>query len=115
MSKKTKLDFSHADCSRRIFETVPRQLDLARILGVAPSTVAHTKKRQQCSPELVIAASLLTGRPIKWFLYGERGEKGGGAPGATPLQPDQRLERLERSVQQLKQRVDRFESGCCSE
>ncbi len=118
MSKTTELDFSRADCCRRIFEAVPRQLDLARLLGLTPSAISNTKKRQQCSLELVIAASQITGRPIEWFLFGERGQKGGPAPGAVapaqqPLQ--QRIENLELAVRRMEQRIAQLEGGCCSE
>ena len=114
MSKKTELDFSRADCCRRIFEAVPRQLDLARMLEVTPSAVSNTKKRQQCSLEMVIAASMLTGQPIEWFLFGEQGEKGGATPGANPLQPQHRIDHIERRLRRLEQRVDQLAGGCCS-
>ena len=97
------------------FEAVRRQLDLARMLDVTPSAVSNTKKRQQCSLEMVVAASMLTGQPIEWFLFGEQGKKGGATPGAQTPPLQQRLERLEQTVRHMEQRIDRLESGCCSE
>ncbi len=112
MSKNTELDFSRADCCRRIFETVSRQQDLADMLGVTPSAITNTKKRQQCSLELVIAASQVTGRPIEWFMFGEQGKKGGTTPGAQKPPLQQRLDRLERAVRRLEERLGRLEAGC---
>ena len=115
MSKATELGFSRADCSRRIFETVPRQQDLADLLRVTPSAITNTKKRQQCSLELVIAASQVTGRPIEWFMFGERGKKGSAAPGAKMSAQKLRLDNIGRTVQQLEQQIGRLESVCCPE
>ncbi len=115
MSKTTELDFSRADCCRRIFETVPRQQDLADLLGVTASAITNTKKRQQCSLELVIAASQITGGPIEWLMFGDQGKKGGATPGAQTPPLQQRLECLERTVRQLEQRLGRLEGGCCAE
>lgn len=97
------MGFSRAECCRRIFEVVPKQLDLARMLGLTPSAVSNTKKRGQCSLELVIAASKITGRSIEWFLFGEEG----AAPG--PI--EKRLAELEEPVQRLEERVDELEEG----
>ncbi len=115
MSKKTELDFSRADCCRRIFEAVRRQLDLARMLDVTPSAISNTKKRQQCSLEMVVAASMLTGQPIEWFLFGEQGKKGGATPGAQTPPLQKQIERLEQTMRQMEQRLDLLERGCCSE
>ena len=115
MSKKTELDFSHADCCRRIFETVRRQQDLADMLGVTPSAISESKRRQRCSLELIIAASEITGRPIEWFMFGERGENGSAAPGAKMSPGQLRIEFFELVVRQLEQRFDRLEDACCSE
>lgn len=57
--------------SRRVFEAVPKQVDLAKALGVTSSAISNLKKRQRCSLELVLVASEITGRPIEWFLFGE--------------------------------------------
>lgn len=103
MGKSSELGFNRGECCRRIFEVVPKQLELARMLGVTPSAISNTKKRDQCSLELVIAASKITGRPIEWFLFGEEG----AAPG--PI--EKRLAGLEKSVEQLAQRVDKLEEA----
>ncbi|MFW6158797.1 MAG: helix-turn-helix domain-containing protein [Planctomycetota bacterium] len=126
MGKASELGFSRAECCRRIFDTVPRQLDLSRMLGVTPSAISNTKKRGQCSIELVIAASKITGRPIEWFLFGDRGQAGGPTPGAaaaaeeaasggpadlkSALGPvEDRLAAMERSLRRIEQRLDQLE------
>ncbi|MFO7898092.1 MAG: helix-turn-helix domain-containing protein [Planctomycetota bacterium] len=114
MGKASELGFSRAECCRRIFEVVPRQVDLSRMLGVTPSAISNTKKRGQCSLELVIAASKITGRSIEWLLFGERGQEGGPAPAEeaaggeavdlkSALRPvEDRLAAMERSLRRIE-------------
>jgi len=64
--------FDEAAACRRVFEAVPRQIDLARKLGLTSSAISNLKKRQKCTLELVIAASELSDRSIEWLLFGER-------------------------------------------
>lgn len=70
--------FDEAAACRRVFDAVPRQVELARRLGLTSSAISNLKKRQRCSLALVIAASEITGKPVEWFLFGERaGERRG--------------------------------------
>lgn len=105
MVKASELEFSKAECCRRVFQTVPRQLDLARLLGVTPSAISNAKRRGQCSLEMVVAASNLTGRSIEWFVLGK--EKAEGPR-------EKRLAKLERSVRRLEERVEQLEVSSTS-
>jgi len=73
---------------RRVFESVPRQVDLARRLGLTSSAISNLKKRQRCTLGLVIAAAEITGKPVEWFLFGDAADRGrprgrGRAPAPT--------------------------------
>jgi transcriptional regulator with XRE-family HTH domain len=71
--------FDEAAASRRIFEAVPRQVDLARRLGLTSAAISNLKKRQKVTLGLLIAAAELTGESVEWFLFGTKG----GGSGAT--------------------------------
>ena len=72
MGRRLKSHFDRAACSRRIFEAIPVQKELADMLDITPSAVSNMKKRGQCSIELVVVASKITGRPLDWFVFGRK-------------------------------------------
>ncbi|MFO7898309.1 MAG: helix-turn-helix domain-containing protein [Planctomycetota bacterium] len=102
MNESSELEFDRAECCRRVFEAIPKQKDLAEMVGVTPSAMTNTKKRGACSLELVIAASQITGRSIEWFLFGEEG--------APPSLLEERVAALEKDVARLQERVDALAS-----
>lgn len=65
-------DFDQAAASRRVFSVVRRQRDLAERLGVSASAVSALKRKGRVTLDLVLAASEITGRPVGWFLFGEK-------------------------------------------
>jgi len=69
------MSYDEAAASDRVFKAVRRQIDLAKKLGLTSSAISNLKKRQKCTLPLIIAASELTGKPVEWFLFGDRGNR----------------------------------------
>ena len=76
--------FDEAAASRRVFQAVPRQVALAKKLGITSSAISNLKRRRRCTLALVVAASELTGKPVAWFLFGDRDEKKSPGEPAKP-------------------------------
>jgi hypothetical protein len=64
--------FDEAAACARVFDAVDRQVDLARKLELTPAAISNLKRRKKCTLDLVLAAGELTGRPVEWFLFGDR-------------------------------------------
>jgi hypothetical protein len=104
--------FDEAAASRRVFEAVGRQVDLARTLDVTPAAISNLKKRHRCTLPLVIGAAKLTGRTVEWFIFGEERSRPVVADGEAPYGPSRttaRLDALDRRLAKLEQRMAKLE------